>query len=74
MPNPFPTNTQSIPFRFLLNRNAISNSEKIPKIPLKIEFIVMPDVSSGFGIISAFVRVRLIPFSFRTKDIVSAFI
>ena len=41
--NPFPTNFQSIPFRFLLNKNDISNSEINPINPLKKEEIEKPE-------------------------------
>ena len=47
IPNPFDTNAQSIPFRFLLNKNAISKREIIPRIPLKREEIENPEVAVG---------------------------
>ena len=69
IPNPFPTNNQSISCLFLLNKKAISNKEIIPNTPLKMEFMLIPDVAIIIGSKASFLKVKLILFSFKIKDV-----
>ena len=65
IPNPFATNFQSTPFRFLLNKKAISKREIIPRIPLKREEIENPEVA--IGTTTALWKEKFTPFSLRIK-------
>ena len=65
MSNPFQTNCQSIPFLFLEKANAIKSNVIIPNNPL----IKLLNENPLPIIFVSLWKVKLMPFSFRVKDI-----